>query len=202
MQTSENENLTSLRLEHYFLVLYRSKWSIFFILVLAIATAFLKNDTSQPIYQATVKLWVKQSDTAAPSSGLEDIFMSGLMGRTADLETLCEIIRSPAALDKIIDDLALLDNPTPQHRGRFVGWVSDRLKIPLFNAIPEMNTEHYTAFRQMWVSLEAPYLADYLESLTSGEITSSSRSDKPSRQRLEELDAVQKRLEKLSWVLK
>ena len=163
MQHQESENLTSVRLEQYFLVLYRSKWSIFFILLLALMTAFIKNDTSQPVYQATVKLWVKQQDKGLAGGGIEDMFMSGMLGRTAELETLCEIIRSPSTLERVIDDLALLDSPIPDHRGRFVAWFSQRLGIDLLNSVPEMSRDSYNTFREAWVALEAPYLYSHLE---------------------------------------
>ncbi len=192
MQHQENENITSVRLEQYFLILYRSKWSVFFILLLALMTAFIKNDISQPTYQATAQLWVKQQEKGLPSSGFEDMFMTGIFGRAAELETLSEIIRSPATLEKVVDGLALLENPLPKHRGKFLTWFSDRLGVGILSAIPEMSATSYREFRNKWLALELPYRIAQLEDLVGslGENTPVSQYNK--------IRAVSKRLGQLS----
>jgi len=118
----ENE----VRIEDYLWIILRSKWSIMIILIVAVITAFIKNDMSPPIYEANVTVWVNQQE----NQPLEDFFTFGL-GRTARIETLRELIKSWRVARLTEEQLDLSNNLLPKHRGNLANKVADVLGIKL-----------------------------------------------------------------------
>ena len=120
-----------IQIEDYFGIVYRSKWRILAILVVAILAAFLKNDISPPYYEATAKIWVQEgSQQAVPF--IENLLMPGL-GRTAQLQTFREIIMTRPIIATAIQQLKEKGqfDPLPIHRGKSITWVANLLGIQL-----------------------------------------------------------------------
>jgi len=126
MSNAGTSQESEVRIEDYFFIILRSKWLIMAILLVAVITAFIKNDFSPPVYEASVKIWVKQQE----SQPLEDIFTFGF-GRATRLETLRELIKSRRVAQLTEEKLDLSHNPLPKHRGGFGNWVADVLGIKL-----------------------------------------------------------------------
>ncbi|MFQ6042661.1 MAG: GumC family protein, partial [Candidatus Poribacteria bacterium] len=128
MQQQETQSQGEMRVEDYFWIIFRSRWSILAILLVALVTAFIKNDISPPVYEATAKIWIKEQDSQMPV--FEDIFSLGL-GRMSRMETLRELIKSRNIVEQTEAELHLSQRPLEKHEGKFVKWISNLLGIKL-----------------------------------------------------------------------
>ena len=128
MQQQDIQSQSEMRIDDYFWIIFRSRWSIFAILLVALITAFVKNDISPPVYKATTKIWIKEQDTQMPI--FEDIFSLGL-GRMSQMETLRELIKSRNIVEKTEAELQLSERPPEEHEGKFIKWISKLLGIKL-----------------------------------------------------------------------
>ena len=151
---------SEVRIEDYFFIILRSKWLIMAILLVAVITAFIKNDFSPPVYEASVTIWVKQQETQP----LEDLFAFGL-GRTTRLETLRELIKSRTVAGLTEEKLDLSHNPLPKHRGRFANWVADvfGIKLGKTKRVQVIEVKPHTA------AAKAKDLADAIKESSSSE---------------------------------
>ena len=128
MQQQDTQSRSEMRIDDYFWIIFRSRWSILAILLVVLITAFVKNDISPPVYQATTKIWIKEQDTQMPI--FEDIFSLGL-GRMSQMETLRELIKSRNIVEKTEAELQLSERPPEEHEGKFIKWISKLLGIKL-----------------------------------------------------------------------
>ncbi|MCZ6678821.1 MAG: AAA family ATPase [Candidatus Poribacteria bacterium] len=120
-----------IRIEDYFWIVFRSKWSVLAILVIAILTALLKNDVSPPYYEATAKIWIQEGGQQALPF-LENLLMPGL-GRATQLQTFREIILTRTILEPALQELKEEGryDPLPVHRGASIVWIANLLGIQL-----------------------------------------------------------------------
>ncbi|HIE29459.1 TPA: hypothetical protein EYP66_19495, partial [Candidatus Poribacteria bacterium] len=128
MQQQDIQSQNEMKVEDYFWIIFRSRWSILAILLVALITAFIKNDISPPVYEATTKIWIKEQDSQMPI--FEDIFSLGL-GRMSRMETLRELIKSWYIAEQTEMRLQLSQRPLEKHEGKFIKWISKLLGIKL-----------------------------------------------------------------------
>lgn len=134
------ENHKEIRLEDYFWTIWRSKFSIFIIFIVAVLTAFVKNDVSPPVYEAKARIWIKDEQSQIPF--FEDLFAgSGMMGRATRVETLKEIIRSRNIVTQTVEELELDKNPLPKHRGKIISGLANLFKVELKDQVYDAYTE-------------------------------------------------------------
>jgi len=128
MQQQDVQSQNEMRAEDYFWIIFRNRWSILAILLIALMTAFIKNDISPPVYEAATKIWIKEQDSQMPI--FEDIFSLGF-GRMSQMETLRELIKSWNIVEKTEAQLQLSKRPLEKHEGKFIKWISKLLGINL-----------------------------------------------------------------------
>ena len=125
------EEVREIRLSDYFWILFRNKWSVLLIFLLAVFAAFLITDLMPPVFQSETTIRVLDGQTA--SSLFSQIPISGLFGGTsvsafaAQLQSR-DLVITPAV--RQLRDEGLLD-PLPVHRGWSVVWLADVLGIEL-----------------------------------------------------------------------
>ena len=149
------EAVREIRLSDYFWILFRNKWSVLLIFLLAVFAAFLITDLTLPVFQSETTIRVLDGQ-AAPSL-LSQIPISGLFGGTsvsafaAQLQSR-DLVITPAV--RQLRDEGLLD-PLPVHRGRIVVWLADVLGIELDQDATEQgeltDTEWEDAFIKMLI---------------------------------------------------
>jgi len=128
MQQQDVQSQNEMRAEDYFWIIFRNRWSILAILLIALMTAFIKNDISPPVYEAATKIWIKEQDSQMPI--FEDMFSLGF-GRMSQMETLRELIKSWNIVEKTEAQLQLSKRPLEKHEGKFIKWISKLLGINL-----------------------------------------------------------------------
>ena len=121
------EEIREIRLSDYFWMLFRSKWSVLSIFLLAVLGAFLVTDFTTPVYQSETT--VRVVDGQQTPSLLSQLPLSGIFGGTslgayaAQLQSR-DLVVAPAV--RQLREEGLLE-PLPVHRGRMLTW----LNIPL-----------------------------------------------------------------------
>ncbi len=129
MQQQNVQTQSDIKIEEYFWILFHNRWVILAILLVAVTTAFIKNDISPPVYEATATIWIKEQGNEMPL--FDDLFSFGL-GRMTRLETLRELIKTPKIVRQAVEQEVLSKPPLKKHRGEFVTWISGLFgfKIP------------------------------------------------------------------------
>jgi len=127
------------RIEDYFWTIWRSKFSILIIFLVAIITAFINNDISPPIYEAKSRIWIKDEQNKMPF--FEDFLIGSSFGRATRIETLQEIIRSRHIVTQTVEELELDENPLPKHRGKIIVFLANILGIELQDKVYDKYTE-------------------------------------------------------------
>ena len=155
MQQQDIQSQNEMRAEDYFWIIFRNRWSILAILLIALMTAFIKNDISPPVYEAATKIWIKEQDSQMPI--FEDIFSLGF-GRMSQVETLRELIKSWNIAEKTEAQLQLSKRSLEKHEGKFIKWISKLLGI---NLNGRTKKEFLTAEERRRKTIE-----DLLENLT------------------------------------
>ena len=125
------EDIREIRLSDYFWILFRNKWSVLVIFLLAVFGAFLATDFTPPVYQSETVLRTVDSQPAA--SLLSQLPISGLLKGTslgayaAQLQSR-DLVVAPAV--RQLREEGLLE-PLPVHRARSLVWFANLLNIEL-----------------------------------------------------------------------
>ncbi len=125
------EEIREIRLSDYFWILFRNKWSVLLIFLLAIFGAFLVADFTPQVYQSETVLRVVDDQPA--SSLLSQLPLAGILGGpslgayAAQLQSR-DLVVTPAI--RQLRDEGLLE-PLPVHRARTLVWLADLLNIEL-----------------------------------------------------------------------
>ena len=125
------EEVREIRLSDYFWILFRNKWSVLLIFVVAVFAAFLMTDLTPPVFQSETTIRVLDGQSA--SSLLSQLPIPGLLGGTsvsafaAQLQSR-DLVITPAVRQLRAEGLL---EPLPVHRGRFVRWLANVLNIEL-----------------------------------------------------------------------
>lgn len=123
------EEIREIRLSDYFWMLFRSKWSVLSIFLLAVLGAFLVTDFTTPVYQSETT--VRVVDGQQTPSLLSQLPLSGLFGGTslgayaAQLQSR-DLVIAPAVRQLRAEGLL---EPLPVHRGRILTWLANLLNI-------------------------------------------------------------------------
>lgn len=123
------EEIREIRLSDYFWMLFRSKWSVLSIFLLAVLGAFLVTDFTTPVYQSETT--VRVVDGQQTPSLFSQLPLSGLFGGTslgayaAQLQSR-DLVIAPAVRQLRAEGLL---EPLPVHRGRILTWLANLLNI-------------------------------------------------------------------------
>lgn len=125
-QDQENINAAQLDIRQMLMSVYRHKWSILALALLAAVIAFLYASTLTPIYQAKATLLIESEDANIVS--IQDVYSTGYRGYEYRL-TQYELLRSRNLAERVVRALELHKDPKfaiqekPQARSWLPQWL-------------------------------------------------------------------------------
>ncbi len=100
------ENSDELSLEDILFMFKRRFWWFFAVVIITVVVTIGYVMVITPIYESSVTIKVEPS---SKSTSIEDIFTTGSVGSARDIETEIELIKSRTNLEKVVDNLKLMD---------------------------------------------------------------------------------------------
>ncbi len=130
MSEQFNQSDEEISLQEYIQIIRKRKWIIFLVFISALFLAFLANYIIAPVYKATTTVLISENNS--PGQLLSDNEMGFLMGRSDNIETQVEIIKSRKIAEEVVSQFPLdlfqtIEKDNFQRRVNELRWFIDIL---------------------------------------------------------------------------